>query len=170
MRAELEDLIAETVVWLIGAAHERGLGSAVILLPDEDDYDDALWRFVAAQPGVVVFGTDPYGFDRGADEDKNRSSVRRWSERTVAATAGLPARAMGWPQAFRVPAGREPELIWGAAEMEAAGIETVAAWAFGGCAAMSGLASADPDAVSSALERAFADDAIGVRRLARHAN
>lgn len=156
VRRFAEDLIADTVAWLVAAARARGLGSAVVLLPDEESYDPARWRAVAALPGVRAFGTDPYFFDFPHDPAANAAYVRRWSERTVAATRGLPAAPMGWLQAFRVPAGREPEIARAAETMADTGVESVAAWAYRGCEAMSRLAADDPDAVWATLGRAFA--------------
>ena len=150
-----EDLIAETVVWLVARAAAHGLASAVVLLPDEDYYDPDLWRSVAALPGVHAFGTDPYWFGFPDDPIANGAYVRRWSERTVAATEGLPALPMGWLQAFRVPAGREAEIAWAAELMADAGIESVAAWSYRGCESMSRLAADDPAAVWDALARCF---------------
>jgi len=34
-------LITETIGWLVGAANDRGLGSGITMLPDEDAYDPA---------------------------------------------------------------------------------------------------------------------------------
>jgi hypothetical protein len=152
-----EDLIAETISWLIAAANRRNLGSAVVLLPDEEYYEPGLWRAVATLPGVRALGTDPYWFDFPADPLVNAAYIRRWSERTVAATHGLPVVPMGWLQAFRVPAGREAEIAWAADLMVASGIESIAAWAYQGCAAMSRLAADDPEAVWGVLAASFRD-------------
>jgi hypothetical protein len=155
VRRVAEDLIAETVAWLVALATARGLASAVVLLPDEDGYEPDRWRAVAALPGVRAFGTDPYWFGFPNDPAANGAYVRRWSERTIAATRGLPVRPMGWLQAFRVPAGREAEIAWAAELMVEAGIESVAAWAYRGCAAMSRLAADDPEAVWGVVARCF---------------
>ena len=146
-------LLDDTLAWLVAATGERGMQSGIVLLPE--GYDADTWRTVAALPGVRAFGTDPYWFLHEDEIDDAEAYVRLWSERTVAATAGSTATPLAWVQAFRVPAGREPEIERMIEVMVDAGIRSVAAWSYLGCAAMSHLAADDPDAVWAALSRAF---------------
>ena len=65
-RGVLDDLLSETLAWLVEAAHERGLQSSIVLLADES-YDPVLLasrRLAAGRPlfrhdGFLVFLWDP---------------------------------------------------------------------------------------------------------------
>ena len=53
----LDDLVSDTLAWMVEAARERGLQSSIVLLANES-YDPALWRAAASLPGVRYFGDD----------------------------------------------------------------------------------------------------------------
>jgi hypothetical protein len=152
----VQRLLSETVIWLVEAAHRRGLGSSIVLLPDERAGTDD-WPRLAALPGVRYFGVTPYWVFEGIAAEEMPAYLRGWCERLVAATAGTAAEPLGWIQAFALPAGREAEIPAGVAIMRATGIRSIAVWAFRACEAMSALAPDDPDLVWATVKRAFSE-------------
>ena len=150
-----DHLMRETLAWLVGAARARGLESSIVFLANES-YDPALWRAVSAMDGVRYLGSTAFWLFYGIPADEVEPYIAGWADRIVAATAGTQAEAMGWVQAFGVPAGREREIERATAALIDGGITTVAVWSYLACAAMSGLAADDPDAAWDAVVRAFA--------------
>lgn len=151
----LDDLMHDTLAWMVASASERGMGSAIVLLAN-DDYDAGLWRAAASLPGVRAFGTTAFWYFYGISEPEMPAYLSTWAERTVQATVGTGAEPMGWVQAFKVPAGREAEIEAAVETLIRSGVTTIAAWSYLACAAMSGLAPDNPDATWDAVNRAFA--------------
>jgi hypothetical protein len=151
--AFLDDLLAETLAWIVAAAAERGMGTSMVLLPEA--YDAARWRALAAMPGVRYFGSTPFWLFQGIPAAQTDSYARLWAERTVLATAGTAAQPLGWVQAFSVPAGREHEIERVTAIMAESGVSTIAYWSYLACIAMSGLAGDDPHAAWQAVVRSM---------------
>ena len=155
VQAFLDELIADTLAWLVAAARQRGLHSSVVMLADES-YDPAPWHAAAALDGVRFFGSTAFWYFYGIPSAEVEPYIARWASRILAATAGTAAAPVGWVQAFGVPAGREPEIERATATLVEAGIDTIAVWSYLACVAMSGLAPDDPAATWQAVERAFA--------------
>jgi hypothetical protein len=147
--------LADTVVWCVGEADQRGLGSSIVLLP-EDTNDTSIWHELAAQPGVRYFGGTPYWVFSGYPPEDMPRYLTNWCARLMEATAGTHAETVGWIQAFSIPAGREHEIRQGVEIMRASGISSIAVWAFRACSAMSALAPDDPDLVWATVKEAFA--------------
>ena len=152
-----------TIVWLIEQANARNLESAVILLPDETSRGRD-WRDIASQPGVRCLGVPPYWVFQGVPEPEIEDYVRRWCERAVSATEGLPAISLAWIQAFNVPAGREAEILRGMEIMQETGVDAIAVWSYRACEAMSGLAPDNPalvwETVLNGFDRVHSDTAV----------
>jgi len=148
------DSTMQALDWMIGAANERGLQSALALLPDEA-LGDRGWRELASKPGVQWFGVTPYWIFQQIAPAEFEVYLRRWCQRMIAATADLPVHTVGWIQAFAVPAGREPELARGIEIMDEMGIDMIAVWAFRACVAMSALAPDDPARTWATVEAAL---------------
>ncbi|MCD6033928.1 MAG: hypothetical protein K0S78_6114, partial [Thermomicrobiales bacterium] len=104
-----DDLVSETLVWMVAAACGRGLQSSIVLLANES-YDPGLWRAAASLPGVRYFGTTAFWLFYGIPAADMETYLSLWTGRTLQATAGTDAEPLGWVQAFGVPAGREPEV------------------------------------------------------------
>ena len=151
----LDDLMGETLEWVVASARERGVGSAIVLLADAG-YDADLWRAAASLPGVRSFGTTAFWYFYGIPEPEMDGYLTTWAERTLAATANTAAQPMGWVQAFKVPAGREAEIETAVEILVRSGVTVIAAWSYLACAAMSGLAPEEPAATWHAVQRAFA--------------
>ena len=151
----LDDLMSETLAWMVEAARGRGLQSSIVLLANES-YDPALWRAAASLPGVRYFGTTAFWLFYGIPEMEMETYLSLWTGRILDATTGTNAEPLGWVQAFGVEAGREPEVERVVEILSDAGVTTIAVWSYLACVAMSGLAPDDPAAVWSAVERGYA--------------
>ena len=151
----LDDLISDTLAWMVVAANKRNLQSSIVLLANEG-YDPALWRAAASLPGVRFFGTTAFWLFYGIPRSDMDTYLSLWAGRMLEATEGTRAEPLGWVQAFDVPAGREPEIEQAVETLVKAGVATIAVWSYLACVAMSGLAPDDPDAAWAAVERAFA--------------
>ncbi len=155
VQAFLDDLISETLTWLVDLARARGLHSSIVFLANEG-YDPARWRAAALLPGVRYLGTTAFWLFYGISRADMDTYLSLWAERMLAAIAGTSAEPLGWVQAFDVPAGREVEIEQAVATLVNAGVTTIAVWSYLACVAMSGLAPDDPEAAWSAVERAYA--------------
>jgi hypothetical protein len=153
--AFFDDLMRETLAWMVEGANERGMGSSVVLLADAG-YDRALWQAAATLPGVRYFGTTAFWLFYGIPASEMGGYLGTWAERTLAATTGTGAEPMGWVQGFGVPAGREAEIEMAVEVLVRSGVTSVAVWSYLACAAMSGLAPDDPEAAWDAVVRAYA--------------
>jgi hypothetical protein len=151
----VDDLLTETLTWLVAEASSRRLGSSVVLLAD-DSFSPETWRACAELPGVRYFGCTPYWLRYGVRAEELVPYIRLWGARIVAATRATAAESLGWVQAFQVPAGREPEVERAAEELAGAGMRAIAVWSYLACAPMSTLAADDPEATWAAVLRAFA--------------
>jgi hypothetical protein len=149
-----DDLLSELTAWLVAAALDRGLESAVVLLPDEN-YDPVRARAAAELPGVRFFGSTPFWIRNGVAPDGIAQYLAWWAESMKEATAGLRAEQFVWIQAFDVPAGREREIELAVEVLVDAGLKTIAVWSYRACVAMSGLACEDPQEAWAATVRAF---------------
>jgi len=156
----LDELVFDTLAWMVGAARERGLQSSIVLLANES-YDPVLWRAAASLPGVRYFGTTTFWLFYGIEPMEMETYLSLWAGRILEATAGTDAEPLGWVQAFGVPAGREPEVERAVEILRDEEVSTIAVWSYLACVAMSGLAPDDPAAVWAAVERGFAKIAGG---------
>ena len=159
----LDDLISETLAWMVATAGERGLRSSIVLLANES-YDPGLWRAAASLPGVRYFGTTAFWLFYGIPAVEMESYLSLWAGRTLEAISGTDAEPLGWVQGFGIPAGREPEVERAIEILRDAGVTTIAVWSYLACVAMSGLAPADPAAVWAAVERGYSRVAGRVER------
>ena len=151
----LDDLISDTLAWMVDGARGRGLQSSIVLLANEG-YDPAQWRAAASLPGVRYFGTTAFWLFYGVPQTEMDTYLSLWAGRILEATAGSDAEPLGWIQAFAIPAGREPEIEQAMETLVKSGVTTIAVWSYLACVAMSGLAADDPEAAWAAVERAFA--------------
>lgn len=151
----LDDLVSDSLAWLVAAASQRGMHSSIVLLADAG-YDPALWRRAATLPDVRYFGTTAFWLVYGIPEVEMDPYLSLWAGRMLEATAGTHAESLGWVQAFGVPDGREAEIEAAIDILVRSGVTAIAVWSYLACAAMSGLAPDDPEAAWDAVLRAFA--------------
>lgn len=149
-----DDLLAELITWLVAAAGEHGLESAVVLLPDEN-YEPARAREAAHLSGVRYFGTTPFVLRNGVASAEIDAYLASWSDLMLQATEGSVAEPFAWVQAFDVPAGRENEIAQAIQSLVVHGVPTVSVWSYRGCEAMSGLSCEDPEAAWQATFQSF---------------
>ncbi len=149
------DLLTGVVTWLVAEARQRGLESAIVLLPD-DTYDAAHAAAMAALPGVRYFGSTPFTLRNGIAAAEIPGYLRGWADLGNAATAGTPARSYAWVQAFDVAAGHEADITLAITSLADAGVGLIAVWSYRACEAMSGLACEDPEAAWNAVLAGFA--------------
>jgi hypothetical protein len=149
------DLLTEVVTWLVAEARQRGLESAIVLLPDEN-YDAAHAAAMAALPGVSYFGSTPFTLRNGVAAAEIPAYLCGWAAQGNAATARTPARSYAWVQAFDVAAGHEDEITLAITALAEAGVGLIAVWSYLACEAMSGLTCEDPEAAWNAVLAGFA--------------
>ncbi len=149
------DLLTEVVTWLVAEANQRGLESAIVLLPDEN-YDASHAAAMASLPGVSYFGSTPFTLRNGVAAGEIPDYLRGWADQGNAATVGTPARSYAWVQAFDVAAGHENEITLAITSLADAGVDLIAIWSYRACEAMSGLACEDPEAAWNAVLAGFA--------------
>lgn len=122
------------------ATHEAaalGLRNVVCLLPDEFFSLPGLeWSQVAALPDVHVLAADPYWY---CFKQPASAFVRRYGERVLSLADRYHKQAQLWVQAFRVPPGREGEIMEAFAVFRALGVRDVACWGYKACAHMAYL-------------------------------
>src|SRR5215213_4778310 len=150
----LDDLLTDTLAWMVDAARIRGLDSSIVLLANES-FDPALWGAAASLPGVRYFGTTAFWLFYGILTADMESYLSLRAERVLEATTGTDAEPMGWVQAFGVPGEREAEVERAIEILRDTGVTMIAVWSYLACVAMSGLAPDDPAAVWAAVERGF---------------
>jgi hypothetical protein len=163
VEAFLDDLISDTLAWMVESARRRSLDSSIVLLANEI-YDPALWRAAASLPGVRYFGTTAFWLFYGIATDDVETYLSHWAGRVLEATTGTEAAPMGWVQAFGVQAGREIEVERAIGILREAGVTTIAVWSYLACVAMSALAPDHPAVVWAAVERGFARVASQAKR------
>ena len=116
------------------------------------------WDAAAAIRDLDIFGCDPYWFIFEADPEPFAETYTAKALRAARRAAELTRRARRtqvWVQGFGVPAGRERELF-GAVRLAARmGVTHIAAWSYGGNAAMSSNRPDRPEVVWQVIGEAF---------------
>lgn len=140
---------------LASRGREAGLKVSLCVLPPEIGGDTALPLEAASTlKEIDVLGSDPYwihaGLEAGAFVGRTAETVRR-----IARDAGMSPQV--WIQGFRIPAGREPEILTAVAAARQAGVEDLAVWGFEACGHMSYLKPDNPERTWSAILKAFSE-------------
>ena len=134
---------------LVLMATERGMKSSICVLPSGTMNQPGLdWPRIASLPGLSEFGTDPYwqAFNIESPEARDRFiDANSLAAKQAAAANGL--ETMLWAQAFRIPSGREKDLLSGTDRLINHQPDTLAIWGFEACAHMSTLACDNPDVI-----------------------
>lgn len=143
---ERERFRADSVVGLladlVAAASQADLASSICVLPQGmTDQPHLPWDAIAALPGLVEFGTDPYweAFGKTAPEQRE-VFIDQSAAAVTAAAATANVATMLWVQAFRISRRAEEDLLRGVRHLAAHHPDTIAVWGFGACAQMSSLA------------------------------
>ncbi|MBN1574585.1 MAG: hypothetical protein JW984_15415 [Deltaproteobacteria bacterium] len=126
--------------------------NGLVMLPEENYLTGvSSWDRLASIKDVDIFGTDPYWIIFRKDlEPYVRDAARRVLE--ISRKYGKEPQI--WVQAYKVPAGREWEVVRAVEVIVEEGIRNVAAWSYRGGAPMN-LKSDNPDLVWKVLGEAF---------------
>ena len=142
------DFFAEMTAFV----HAKGKQNVLCLMPATDArFGDKNWEDFAALEHLDNLGTDPYWFGRPVQV---QAYVREWAERLLSVCQRHGKEHHLWIQAFRVPAGREVEIVMAAEAAYAAGIRNIAAWGFRGSEA-NDYRAARPEIAWQAVGEAF---------------
>lgn len=153
-----DDCLLRFLRTVIRHCSRLGLKSSVCVLPHKDARDRGFWARVAAIPGIVSLGTDPYWSSAGpAATKKHLNGFFSESARALVELArGQEWEPHLWIQNFRIRRGRESDIEDAVRIAAEQGIRDIAAWSYYGGFFMSSLAADDPAAVWRALGRSFA--------------
>lgn len=125
-----EDSIMEFLGELTAYGHGKGLKNCLCVLPHaEAEKSTNDWMRISSIPNLHVFGTDPYWLISKKDLSYVEVSSRLVKE--VCDARGLEPQV--WLQGFRIPGGKEPELVEALDIMINAGIRNIAVWGFLAC-------------------------------------
>lgn len=152
-----EDWLVEFLRFLTDKTKAIGLTNAVCLLPLGPNHPGVSenWEKVASLPSVDIIGTDPYWLFAGKDFTLE-NYVRPHTEKVMALAREHGLRAQMWLQGFRVPAGREPELIDAVKIFAEAGCRDIAVWGFDACEHISWIRPDNPKLVWKTVGEAYA--------------
>jgi len=140
-----EDSIVDFLGFLLGYAHSKGLRNALCLLPWKDSrYGLSDWSRIASLSSIDILGTDPYWLWFGEDVE---SFVGNLAEEICSLSREYGKEAQIWIQAFKIPAGKEPEIEKAVRVARGKGVCNFAAWSYSGTAYMSHIKSDNPERV-----------------------
>ena len=149
-----EDKLLEFLKGTAKAVKEADPSKDVIvcLLPREDPLVGLInWEEVAKIKEIDCLASDPYWLSCGEPVAK----VSEVARRVVDIAKRYGKRSQLWLQAFKVPRGREGELVEAAKQMIAIGVDSLFAWCYKGGEG-SAIASEDPLKVWEILGEIFA--------------
>lgn len=132
-----------------------GVEVAVCLLPEEDSLIGITdWSLVASIDVIDIIGTDPYWFHSGLSREEGLRFFKSRGARLIELAKRNGRRSQLWLQAFRVPKGREREILEGAIIADELGVDSLFAWPYRGGAG-SILESEDTEEVWRVLGEAY---------------
>lgn len=148
--------IREFIEFLSDKAAEMGVGNAVCFLPRNEHHPSVAdnWEAIASIPTISNVGTDPYWLFSGAGRTVE-NYVKPMSERVMNVARAHGKDAHLWLQGFRIPTGREHELIDAVEAMAATGCRNIAVWGFDACKHLSWIRPDNPELVWETVAEAF---------------
>jgi hypothetical protein len=147
-----EDAMVEFLATLCAYAKTKNVRNCVCLLPmKEKVYGVADWEKVAQMPGIDILATDPYWISLDRNLDYVDENVKRMTK--LAQRYGIEAQI--WIQNFKIPKGRESEILEAMAIAYAHGVRNFAAWSYYGTAYMSYLKCDNPKEVWDLLGEVY---------------
>lgn len=154
VRAFKEASITEFLAELVAYAHELGKRNCLCVLPLRDEsHSTANWDRLASIPNLDIFGTDPYWY---AFKKEMEPFVGDACDLVKDVTAKHRLDSQMWLQGYKVPAGREPEMVDAVKLMVEKGIRDIAVWGFYSCGHMSYIAPDDREKTWATVKQAFA--------------
>lgn len=130
---------------LTSYASEKGLRNSLCFLPEESDQLGIKnYRMFVELEAIDDIGSDPYWivFNKPLE-----SFVKEVTNRVVKLAKEYGKTDHMWIQAFRIPKGRENEILKAWKTMEECGVSTILFWGIDACSHMSSIASEDPGKV-----------------------
>lgn len=112
------------------------------------------WEKIAAIPEIDVLGTDPYYFHTEMNREEGLRFFCEQGKHCISLAEKYNKRSQLWLMAFKVPKGRERELLEAAEIAAELGTDSLFAWPYRG-AEGSYMASADPGKVWDTIGDAY---------------
>ncbi len=144
-----DNTIVEFLKELMDYAKSRGLRNAVCFLPLEGGIVSLRdVEKVVSLDSLDTVGSDPYwfSFERFTGMGR-REFVEYWVKKIQKLAMKYGKDTHFWVQAFKVPAGREEELVDGVKQMMDLGVDNVAFWGYRACEPTSFILPDDPEKV-----------------------
>jgi hypothetical protein len=142
---------------VMAVATDAGVANAVCLLPSEDaEHGLADWSTLAACEDLDVLVTDPY-WDDGDDPAE---FVGYFSEKVRRLADEHDLRSQIWVKGFRLGPGATEDVRTATRTAIESGVDSVFMWGYDGCASISSIACAEPEAVW----RAYLEEVQAARR------
>lgn len=149
-QASLLEFLSEAIAY----AHQKGKKNALCVLPLRgEQHDTGNWERMASIPHLNIFGTDPYwyAFKEDLCTFVGNSSCM---VKEICDSHGLEGQL--WLQGYKVPAGREEELVQATQLMTNCGITNIAVWGFDACNHISWIRPDNPQLAWAKIKEAFA--------------
>jgi len=154
VRAFKERSITEFLGELVAHGHQLGKRNCLCVLPLRDEsHSTANWERLASIPHLDIFGTDPYWYIFKKEMEPFVGDACDLIQQ-VTAQHGLTSQM--WLQGYKVPGGREEEMVDAVKLMVERGIRDIAVWGFLSCGHMSYIAPDDREKAWATVKRAFA--------------
>ena len=154
VRAFKEKSIISFLSQLVAHAHGQGKRNCLCVLPLRDEtHSTANWERLASVPHLDIFGTDPYWYAFKKDMEP---FVGEACDLINQVTAQHSLASQMWLQGYKVPGGREEEMIDAVRLMVEKGIRDIAVWGFLSCGHTSYIAPDDPAKAWATVKKAFA--------------
>lgn len=128
-----------------------GVKNAICVYPQDDAGSLRLWDKILALNTIDVFGTDPYWLLW----NKKLEFVEEFAKKVYNLCNEHDKEAQLWIQAFKIPAGKEPEIRLAVDIAAKAGIANIAAWSYDCGSLVDQLNSANPALVWETVKKAF---------------
>ncbi|MFQ5630588.1 MAG: hypothetical protein ACE5I1_17585 [bacterium] len=139
-----EDAMVEFLSTLCSYAKTKNMRNCICLLPmQEKAFGVSDWEKIAQISDLDLLATDPYwiSFDRNLDYvGENVTRIVKLAKR-------YSLEPQVWIQNFKIPKGREPEILEAIAMAYAEGVRNIAAWSYYGTEYMSYLKCDNPKEV-----------------------
>jgi hypothetical protein len=153
VRTFKENSITEFLSMLVGHSHNAGKRNSLCVLPLRDEtHSTANWNRMASLNHLDIFGTDPYWYAFNKDM---RTFVGDACDLVKEVCRDHKLNSQMWLQGYKVPAGREYEMVDAVELMVEKGIRDIAVWGFHSCGHMSYIRPEDPAESWATVKKAF---------------
>lgn len=130
---------------------QQGIKNAICVYPQDDARSAEIWEQILTLKTIDIFGTDPYWLLW----NKKLEFVEDFAKKVYNRCREQHKEAQLWIQAFKIPAGKEPEITQAVDIAARAGIANIAAWSYDCGSLVDQLNSANPALVWQTVKQAF---------------